>query len=116
MFRARAVGDGGLAVGAELAGLGCQLLEQLALTVGEAGRDLDVDEHVQVVRIGTRTPVVLPYRITDGLVDRVVAPGTYEATWEGRDEAGRSAAAGVYFACLASDGLSPATRKIVLLR
>jgi lysine 2,3-aminomutase len=25
--------------------------------------------HVQVIRIGTRTPVVLPYRITDGLVN-----------------------------------------------
>lgn len=26
-------------------------------------------EHVEIVRIGTRTPVVLPYRITPGLVD-----------------------------------------------
>ena len=26
-------------------------------------------EHVEVVRIGTRTPVVLPYRITDELVE-----------------------------------------------
>ncbi len=26
-------------------------------------------DHVEVIRIGTRTPVVLPYRITDGLVD-----------------------------------------------
>ncbi|MFO7813143.1 MAG: lysine 2,3-aminomutase [Pelovirga sp.] len=26
-------------------------------------------EHVQVIRIGSRMPVVLPYRITDGLVD-----------------------------------------------
>ncbi len=26
-------------------------------------------DHIQVIRIGTRTPVVLPYRITDGLVD-----------------------------------------------
>lgn len=25
-------------------------------------------EHVEVIRIGTRTPVVLPYRITDGLI------------------------------------------------
>lgn len=29
---------------------------------------LDAIEHVDVVRIGTRTPVVLPYRITDELV------------------------------------------------
>ncbi|MDD4180054.1 MAG: lysine 2,3-aminomutase [Victivallaceae bacterium] len=26
-------------------------------------------EHVEIIRIGTRTPVVLPYRITDGLVE-----------------------------------------------
>lgn len=31
--------------------------------------ELDGIEHVQVVRIGTRMPVVLPYRITDKLVD-----------------------------------------------
>ncbi|WLE98389.1 MAG: lysine 2,3-aminomutase [Candidatus Electrothrix communis] len=30
--------------------------------------ELDKIEHVEVVRIGTRTPVVLPYRITDELV------------------------------------------------
>ncbi len=31
--------------------------------------ELDAIEHVEVVRIGTRTPVVLPYRITDDLVE-----------------------------------------------
>ncbi len=31
--------------------------------------ELDDIPHVEVVRIGTRTPVVLPYRITDDLVD-----------------------------------------------
>ncbi|MFA6617586.1 MAG: lysine 2,3-aminomutase [Candidatus Neomarinimicrobiota bacterium] len=31
--------------------------------------ELDNIEHVEVVRIGTRAPVVLPYRITDELVD-----------------------------------------------
>ncbi len=31
--------------------------------------ELDDIKHVEVVRIGTRTPVVLPYRITDDLVD-----------------------------------------------
>lgn len=31
--------------------------------------ELHAIEHVEVVRIGTRTPVVLPYRITDNLVD-----------------------------------------------
>ncbi|MBN2309379.1 MAG: lysine 2,3-aminomutase [Candidatus Hydrogenedentes bacterium] len=31
--------------------------------------ELRAIEHLEVIRIGTRTPVVLPYRITDGLVD-----------------------------------------------
>ncbi len=31
--------------------------------------ELDQIEHIEVVRIGTRTPAVLPYRITDELVD-----------------------------------------------
>lgn len=31
--------------------------------------ELDKIEHVEVVRIGTRTPVVLPYRITDSLIE-----------------------------------------------
>ncbi len=31
--------------------------------------ELDAIDHVEVVRIGTRTPVVLPYRITDNLVN-----------------------------------------------
>ncbi|MDD3846280.1 MAG: lysine 2,3-aminomutase [Syntrophorhabdaceae bacterium] len=30
--------------------------------------ELDTIDHVEIVRIGTRTPVVLPYRITDNLV------------------------------------------------
>ncbi len=31
--------------------------------------ELDDIDHVEIVRIGTRTPVILPYRITDSLVD-----------------------------------------------
>jgi lysine 2,3-aminomutase len=31
--------------------------------------ELDAIDHVEIVRIGTRTPVVLPYRITGNLVD-----------------------------------------------
>ena len=31
--------------------------------------ELDKIPHVEVVRIGTRTPVVLPYRITDNLIE-----------------------------------------------
>ncbi len=38
--------------------------EQLDWLLGE----LRAIPHVEVIRIGTRTPVVLPYRITDGLV------------------------------------------------
>ncbi len=37
--------------------------------------ELDKIEHVEVVRIGTRTPVVLPYRITDSLVDILKSHG-----------------------------------------
>lgn len=35
-------------------------------------------EHVEVIRIGTRTPVVLPYRITDDLVDMLK---THHPVW-----------------------------------
>ncbi len=38
--------------------------------------ELDKIEHVEVVRIGTRTPVVLPYRITDDLVEMLKKHGT----------------------------------------
>ncbi len=38
--------------------------------------ELDKIEHVEVVRIGTRTPVVLPFRITDKLVDMLKRHGT----------------------------------------
>ncbi|MGB8456056.1 MAG: lysine 2,3-aminomutase [Anaerocolumna sp.] len=38
--------------------------------------ELDKIEHVEVVRIGTRTPVVLPYRITDKLVEMLKKHGT----------------------------------------
>lgn len=38
--------------------------------------ELDKIEHVEVVRIGTRTPVVLPYRITDELVEILKKHGT----------------------------------------
>ncbi|MFA9465294.1 MAG: lysine 2,3-aminomutase [Velocimicrobium sp.] len=38
--------------------------------------ELDKIEHVEVVRIGTRTPVVLPYRITDELVEMLKKHGT----------------------------------------
>jgi lysine 2,3-aminomutase len=37
-------------------------------------RELHQIEHVEVIRIGTRTPVVLPYRITDSLVEMLKNP------------------------------------------
>jgi hypothetical protein len=50
------------------------------------------------------------------LVQRTLAPGVYEARWDGRDDAGRSLASGVYFARLAVEGQTAQTRKIVLLK
>lgn len=38
--------------------------------------ELDQIEHVEVVRFGTRTPVVLPFRITDQLVEILKSHGT----------------------------------------
>jgi len=38
--------------------------------------ELDKIEHIEVVRIGTRTPVVLPARITDNLVEMLKRHGT----------------------------------------
>lgn len=37
---------------------------------------LEEIEHVEVIRIGTRTPVVLPFRITDALVEMLKKHGT----------------------------------------
>ena len=34
-------------------------------------------EHVEVIRIGSRMPVVLPYRITDDLVDMLKKPPSH---------------------------------------
>ena len=50
------------------------------------------------------------------LVDReVVAPGTYSATWDGRDERGQRVSSGVYVLLLEGDGIL-ATHKIGLVR
>ena len=38
--------------------------------------ELNKIEHVEVIRIGTRTPVVLPYRITDNLIEILKKHGT----------------------------------------
>ena len=38
--------------------------------------ELNKIDHVEIIRIGTRTPVVLPFRITDGLVEILKKHGT----------------------------------------
>jgi hypothetical protein len=49
------------------------------------------------------------------LVDRVLPAGTHTATWDGKDDFGRSAASGVYFYRLEA-GRFVQTRKLVLVR
>ncbi len=43
-------------------------------------------------------------RVIRTLVDRELEGGEFQATWDGRDDAGRSTAAGIYFLRLRSDG------------
>jgi hypothetical protein len=49
------------------------------------------------------------------LIDRMLAPGAHRVTWDGRDEEGRPAPAGVYFARLHSRQ-GETSRKLVLTR
>ena len=49
------------------------------------------------------------------LIDRTEPAGSHQATWDGRDDDGRSAASGVYTAQLRI-GSSVQTRKMTLLR
>lgn len=48
------------------------------------------------------------------LVDQDAAAGTFRATWDGRRADGSAAGSGVYFARLASDGASIASKKLTL--
>jgi hypothetical protein len=50
------------------------------------------------------------------LVNDARTPGTYVAAWTGRDDRGRPAASGIYFARLEVDGSAPFVRKLVLLK
>jgi len=43
-------------------------------------------------------------RLVRSLVKEMRPAGRHEVAWQGRDEAGRSLASGVYYACLAGDG------------
>lgn len=54
-------------------------------------------------------------RLVRTLVDGVVEAGRHEAVWKGKDEGGRSASAGVYFARM-SDGSQARTTKMVLAK
>jgi len=49
------------------------------------------------------------------LADGECPAGTYSATWDGRDDAGRSVASGVYL-CRMEAGNFSAVRKLVLVR
>ena len=77
-----------------------------------------------VVGGGTAAPAT-PVRLTiydvsgarvATLVDARLAPGTYEAVWNGINDAGQSMASGIYFAKLTAGAGAPLTRKLVLLK
>ena len=63
--------------------------------------------HVAIYDVSGRSVAVL--------LDREMAPGRYEVSWNGRTTAGRTAASGVYFCRLRAAGLVE-TKKMVLLR
>ncbi|MFH1680434.1 MAG: FlgD immunoglobulin-like domain containing protein, partial [Candidatus Eisenbacteria bacterium] len=54
-------------------------------------------------------------RLVQNVADGVFAAGSHTVVWDGRDQSGRPAASGVYFARVEASGLAEA-RKIVLLR
>jgi flagellar hook assembly protein FlgD len=54
-------------------------------------------------------------RIVRTLADGTLASGRHEQTWDGRDEAGKTVAAGVYFVRLDADDVHE-RRSMVLLR
>jgi hypothetical protein len=49
------------------------------------------------------------------LVDRTVGGGTYGASWDGRDDTGKSVASGVYFYRMEAEAFVE-RRKMVLLK
>ncbi len=71
-------------------------------------------------RISTEGPVRMEVFDTSGrlvrkLVDGRRGPGAHSVLWDGRDEAGRPMAAGVYLYVLHADGLAR-TKKLIMLR
>ncbi len=70
--------------------------------------------------VGTETRVSLKVfdrsgRLARTLVDEQLRPGAYTAVWDGRDQAGRNLAAGVYFCRVKTSGWT-SSRKLMLLR
>lgn len=72
----------------------------------------DVPDHVGAVRLAVYN---VRGQVVRTLVDAPFGRGRYELTWDGRDEAGQTAAAGVYFARLDVDGRQE-SQKMMLLR
>jgi len=54
-------------------------------------------------------------QVVKTLVNENQNPGPYSVKWNGRDESGRQAAAGIYFYRLASGGFN-STKKMVVLK
>jgi hypothetical protein len=55
-------------------------------------------------------------RLVRQLLGRPLSAGAHSAAWDGRDQAGRPAPAGVYLVRLAQPGFDPAVTKAVLVR
>jgi hypothetical protein len=53
-------------------------------------------------------------RLVRTLVDQDAAPGTFRATWDGRDDGGAAVARGVYFARYTAGGAAADDRKLIL--
>jgi hypothetical protein len=63
----------------------------------------------------TLTVFDLTGRMVRTLVDATLSPGTYSASWDGRDESGSRVASGLYFYRVRT-GTSSATRTMTLVR
>jgi flagellar hook assembly protein FlgD len=55
-------------------------------------------------------------RMVRRLIDENLSSGPHSTTWDGRNDAGRLAAPGVYFYHLATEGGFSGSQKVVVLR